>query len=97
VAAALLAGEDPDADETDPRTFMRGVLREGLVPAIRTDAVVLRAFMRTLNLLSPPETLITDADVAGRVLAVWQDRDNRPPEVPLGPPRRQDFVELLPV
>ena len=30
VAAALLAGEDPDGDDTDPRTMMRAVFRDGL-------------------------------------------------------------------
>lgn len=92
VAAALLAGEDPDADTGDPRTMMRAVLRDGLVPAMRTDAVVLRAFVRTFNLLSAPDALMTDPDVVARVLAVWQDRDARPSEAPLGPSTR---VELL--
>ncbi len=96
VAKALLAGEDPDADDSDPRTFMRGVLRDGLLPAIRSDAVVMRAFMRSFNLLSAPDALTTDADVSARILAVWQDRDNRPPPPELGPKLRRDFLELLP-
>ena len=69
VAAARLAGQDPDGDTSDPRTFMRSVFREGLLPAIRTDAVVLRAFFRGLNLLSTPDALTKDADVTARVLA----------------------------
>jgi flavin-dependent dehydrogenase len=96
VAAALLAGEDPDGDTTDPRTFMRSVFREGLLPAIRTDAVVLRAFFRSLNLLSAPDALVKDQEVGARVFAVWQDRENRPPEEPLGPKRRSELLELLP-
>lgn len=96
VAAALLAGEDPDADATDPRTMMRAVFRDGLLPAIRTDAVVLRAFFRNFNLLTPPDALVTDPAVSARVLAVWQDRDHRPPAEPLGPPTRAEFVALLP-
>ena len=96
VAAALLAGEDPDSDTDDPRTFMRGVFRDGLLPAIRTDAVVMRAFMRSFNLLSSPDALANDPDVGARVFAVWQDRENRPPEPPLGPRHRHNFVELLP-
>ena len=96
VAAALLAGEDPDGDTTDPRTFMRAVFRDGLLPAMRTDAVVLRAFFRNLNLLTRPESLAVDPDVGARVLAAWQDRENRPPEPPLGPRTRADFVALLP-
>lgn len=96
VAAALLAGENPDGDTTDPRTFMRSVFRDGLVPAMRSDAVVLRAFFRSLNLLTPPDAMVKDTDVAARVLAAWQDRDNRPPEPALGPVRRDDLVASLP-
>lgn len=96
VAAALLTGEDPDADSDDPRTFMRAVLRDGLVPAIRSDAVVMRSFLRSFNLLSAPDAMMTDPDVSGRILAAWQDRDNRPPEPPLGPKHRKDFLDLLP-
>jgi len=95
VAAALLAGEDPDADSTNPRTFMRGVFRDGLVPAIRSDAVVMRSFLRSFNLLSTPDAMATDGDVSARILAVWQDRDNRPPEPPLGPKHRVEFLHLL--
>jgi 2-polyprenyl-6-methoxyphenol hydroxylase-like FAD-dependent oxidoreductase len=96
VAAALLAGEDPDGDTSDPRTFMRSVFREGLLPAMRSDAVVLRAFFRGLNLLSTPDAMAQDADVTARVFAAWQDRENRPPEEPLGPKRRAELLALLP-
>ena len=96
VATALLAGDDPDADSDDPRTFVRMLLRDGLAPALRRDAVVLRAFMRTLNMLSAPNTMATDPDVGARILAIWEERDTREPEPALGPPRRADFVELLP-
>ena len=97
VAAALLAGDDPDADTGDPRTFMRSVFRDGLLPAIRSDAVVLRAFFRTLNLLSAPDALVKDPDVGARVFAVWQDRENRPPEPALGPRTRAELHHLLAV
>ncbi len=96
VAAALLVGEDPDGDSSDPRTFMRSVFREGLLPAMRTDAVVLRAFFRGLNLLSTPDALAKDPDVSARVLAAWQERENRPPEQALGPKYRVDLLALLP-
>ena len=96
VAAALLRGDDPDGDTSDPKTMMRSVMREGLLPALRSDAVVLRAFMRTLNLMSAPDALMKDPDVMNRVFAVWQDRENRPAEVPMGPKKRSDFLALLP-
>ena len=92
----LFRSEDPDGDTSDPRTFMRSVFREGLLPALRFDAVVLRAFFRSLNLLTSPDALMADPDVGARVLALWQDRENRPPEQPLGPRRRAELLELLP-
>ncbi len=96
VAAAHLKGEDPDGDTTDPRTFMRSVFRDGLLPAVRSDAVVLRAFFRSLNLLDAPDAMAKDADIGARILAVWQDRENRPPEEPLGPKHRAELLALLP-
>ena len=95
VAAALLAGEDPDGDASDQRRFMRGVFRDGLLPALRRDPVVMRAFFRSLNLLTAPDAMIKDSDVAARVLAVWQDRDNRAPEPALGPKRRADLLASI--
>ena len=95
VAAALLAGDDPDANSSDQRSFMRAVFRDGLLPALRRDAVVLRAFFRALNLLTAPDEMVKDSDVAARVLAVWQDRDNRAPEPALGPKRRADLLALI--
>ena len=95
VAAALLAGEDPDGDPNDPRAFIRSVLRDGLLPAMRRDAIVLRAFFRTFNLLCAPDAMVKDADVFGRVLTVWQDRDSRPPEPLLGPATRAELLAAL--
>ncbi len=96
VAAALLAGEDPYGDASDPRAFTRSVLRDGLAPALRSDQVVLRAFVRNLNLLSPPDALLSDADFGARVFAVLQTKDQRPPEPSLGPATRADFLAALP-
>lgn len=71
----------------DPRAFLRSVLREGLLPALHSDATVLRAFLRNFNLLDAPESLLSNADVIGRVLAVWRARESRPVATPLGPSR----------
>ncbi|MCB0951423.1 MAG: hypothetical protein KDB13_01580 [Microthrixaceae bacterium] len=73
---------------------MRSLLREGLFPAMRVDPVVLRAFLAMFNLLRPPDSLMTDSDVIGRVMAVYQDRDNRAPEPALGP-TREELLECL--
>jgi hypothetical protein len=88
--------EDEDEDEEgeaaspgpplDPAS-MRSLIREGLFPATRTDPVVFRTFLRVFNLLDSPNAVLEDPDVIGRVLTVWQDRDNRPAPPPLGPTR----------
>ncbi len=79
---ALGRGEPDDAGMT-----MRSIVREGLLPAMRTDPIVFRAFMKNFNLLESPEALMADPDVVGRVMAAWQARDQRQPEPPLGPDR----------
>jgi 2-polyprenyl-6-methoxyphenol hydroxylase-like FAD-dependent oxidoreductase len=94
VTAAILAGENPDADESDPRTFMRAVFRDGLRPAMRSDAVVLRGFFRNFNLLTPPDSLVGDADFGARVFQAYQERETRPPEPHMGPDR-QDLLGIL--
>jgi hypothetical protein len=57
---------------------------------------MLRAFVR-LNLLSPPDALLTEAELGARVFAVLQTKDRRPPEPSLGPATRADFIDSLPV
>lgn len=88
-AGTVDAGADPD-----PSQFAQDVMREGLLPAVRTDPTVFRAFIRAFNLLTTPDALLTDAEVFGRVLAAYQDRENRPPEPVLGPPRPEMLERL---
>jgi 2-polyprenyl-6-methoxyphenol hydroxylase-like FAD-dependent oxidoreductase len=92
------SGNDPYAfqreDGTiDPKAYMRSVLREGLIPALAQDIVVLRAFMRVFNMLDDPADLLKRPDLMGRVLAVWQQRGEREP-ADLGP-GRNELVERL--
>jgi flavin-dependent dehydrogenase len=86
---------DPVTDESDPRGFMRAVLREGLAPAMRTDQRVFRAFLRTFNLLTTPDALLRDGELISRVIEVYNDRENRPLEPELGPPTREAFLAQL--
>jgi len=89
---------DGPADPTrpvDPKAFMRSVLQEGLFPAMREDVVVLRAVVRVLNLLDPPEAILTNPDVIGRVLAVWRDRDQRERRQSELGPRRDGMIRAL--
>ncbi len=103
--AASTDGDAPDAEAAGggdaessrvAREFMRSIMRDGLMPAVRTDATVFRAFVRAFNLLDPPELITTDADVVNRVLAAYQARDERPPEEPLGPDRPELIAALAP-
>jgi len=99
--AAVMADRDNreaatgDADESDPRSFMRAVMREGLAPAMRTDQAVLRAFLRTFNLLTTPDALMRDGEVLTKVVAAYHDRENRPPEPQLGPGSRDELLAAL--
>src|SRR5690606_28670058 len=78
----------------DPRAFVRSVLRDGLIPALRTAAEVVRAFMRVFNLLAPPDALISGPVAMGRILAAWRERERRPP-LPAAGPERDTLVDLL--
>lgn len=97
VARQLREGVAPPAPDgrgpVDPRAWMRDVIRRGLVPALRLDATVLRAFLRSLNLLDPPGDLLKDPAVLSRVLAVYQKRDQR--EEPKLGPDREEMIALL--
>ena len=73
---------------------MRAVFRDGLLPALRTDIHVVRAFMRVFNLLAPPDSLMSAPDVVQRVLAAYQTRDQRAPAQPQGP-ERDAMLEVL--
>lgn len=93
VAQDRMAREAADA-KTEASQTMAEVMREGLMPAVRTDAVVFRAFIRAFNLLDEPDALLANSDVISRVLAVYNDRENRPPEIELGPPRSEMLDSL---
>lgn len=91
-------GEDPCAFERpdgtiDPKAYLRSVLRDGLLPAMRLDLVVLRAFMRVFNLLESPRNLMADPDLLARIMAVWQRRGERE-RLRLGP-NREEMLEQL--
>lgn len=85
-----VSSPDPESATDAPESggfSMRELLRDGLFPAMREDPVVIRAFLRMFNLLDPPDALMTNLDVINRVMRVYQERDQRPPEPALGPDR----------
>jgi len=83
------ATSPPDADD-----MAASLLRDGVMAATRTDAKVYRAFLRTLNLLDPPAAMMQDPDIVARVMAVWQDRENRPRPERVAP-RRAEFIAAI--
>jgi 2-polyprenyl-6-methoxyphenol hydroxylase-like FAD-dependent oxidoreductase len=84
----------PAGGAVDPKAFLRSVFRDGLLPALRTDVQVVRAFMRAFNLLAPPDALVRDPDIAARVLAAWRERDRRAP-IELPGPERGAMLAVL--
>jgi len=98
LTAAEESGDDPfsfqrEDGTIDPKAYMRSVLRDGLIPALQEDIVVLRAFMRVFNLLSEPTDLMKDPDLFGRVLAVWNRREER--ERAKAGPDRDEIIALF--
>ena len=91
-AAPRNTGDDRGR-RVDPRAYLRDLMRRGLVPALRLDATVLRAFLRSFNLLDPPGDLLQRPDLMQRVLAVYQTRDER--EEPALGPTRQELIARL--
>jgi len=83
----LDAPPDPSRP-VDPQAFLRSVVQEGLFPAMRQDVEVLRAVVRVLHLLDPPDAVLRNPGVMAKILAVWRDRDQRERRTrELGPPR----------
>ncbi len=80
-------------DAVDPRAYMRDLLRHGLIPALRLDATVLRAFSRGFNLLDPPGDLMRRPELLQRVLKIYQARAQR--EEPYLGPSRSELIDIL--
>ena len=85
----IARGEASTEDE-----FFGTILKE-VGPAMRTDPVLFRAFMRMFNLLEDPDSLTTNPELIARVMEHYQNRDeNREPDPPLGPPREEMLAAL---
>jgi 2-polyprenyl-6-methoxyphenol hydroxylase-like FAD-dependent oxidoreductase len=85
---------DPEPSAEDPRAFMNEVFRDGLLPALRTSPVVYRAFQRWFSELSSDVGMFDVPLVVADVLTAYQERDQRPPEPPMGPDR-DEFATAL--
>lgn len=80
--------------EASPEDEFFGTILKEVGPAMRTDPVLFRAFMRMFNLLEDPDSLMTNPELIGKVMEAYQNRDDREPEPPLGPPREELLAAL---
>jgi hypothetical protein len=98
VSSAQQRGEDPFAathpdGSPNPKAFVRGLLKDGLGPALKEDVGVMRAFSRTIHLLDPPGELMRNPVVTQGLLAAFGRRDQRE-QIWLGP-SREAMVECF--
>lgn len=84
--------EIPEEDREEAER--QDLLANGLGPAMRRDMHVLRAMMRRLTLVDPPDAIWSDeqALAVARETAEWR-REHRPSSA-LGPPR-EEFIEII--
>jgi hypothetical protein len=80
-----------EAASDDP---MRSLMRDGLMPAVRTDPDVFRAFLRVLNLLDAPDAMMSNQNVVARILEIWQARGERP-DPPAEGPTQDEMIRIL--
>ena len=100
VAEAQQRGEDPYAAEnpdgsSNPKAGVRSLVREGLMPALHENLPLLRAFMRTLHLLDPPDDLMKKPEVIQAVLASYARREERARDKQAEGPSREAMVALF--
>jgi hypothetical protein len=91
-------GKDPYQVEredgtTDPKAYTRSFVREGLVPAVRKDLGLMRAFARIGHMLDMPSDLLKHTEFMQLALESYEQRQDRPPRV-LGP-SRAEMLEIL--
>ena len=70
------------------------LLRNGFMPAARTDPEVYRAFLRMLNVLQLPSAVLGAPELLTAVMEAYAARDTRPAEPALGPERRELLAAL---
>ena len=67
VAELLRWGDDEIA------IMKRSILKDGLIPATRSSAMVWRGFMKMMNLLADP-SILTEPEISAEIMKVWADR-----------------------
>jgi 2-polyprenyl-6-methoxyphenol hydroxylase-like FAD-dependent oxidoreductase len=80
--------------ESKPEDELFGTILKDVMPAMRTDPVLFRAFIRMFNLLAAPESLMSDPELIGRVMDLYQRKDEFEQPDPLGPTRDEMLSAL---
>lgn len=96
--AAVAQDEADRADAAagdDDGAGLAAILRQGLLPAARTDPLVYRAFVRSFNLLDPPGTMMANPEVVARVMAAWHDRHRHATGPDAMGPSRPELLRIL--
>ena len=89
-AMKVARGEELNSVET----YVRSVLMDGVFPAARENATVSRAWMRALNLLEQPMSLMQNQEILSIAMQYYEKRDEREPE-PLQGPSRDEFLKAI--
>ena len=100
ISEAQQRGEDPYRElnpdgSNNPKAFMRSLIKHGLIPALNEDLILLRVFMRAMNLLEPPGDLMKKPQVMQRLIASYAKRHERDPSKRVEGPGRDEMVALL--
>jgi 2-polyprenyl-6-methoxyphenol hydroxylase-like FAD-dependent oxidoreductase len=86
-------GEEIPEEDREEAARQR-LIQEGLNPAMRRDMHVLRAMMRRMNLIDPPDAIWSDDEAlrVGRETMEWRAANQRPFVV--GPPR-DEMLQII--
>jgi flavin-dependent dehydrogenase len=91
-----------DADRADIASRVEGVqpggfqelLRDGFMPAARTDPEVFRVFLRSFNLLDHPAAMLQRPDLLAKINEAYAQRHDRETPPAPGPPRDELIAAL---
>jgi len=90
VRLAHWRGESPDVDDPDVRRQI--LIREGVIPAMFEDPILLRAAMRMLHLIDRPDAIFDNADVLERARNVQRRRPGA--SAAGGAPAREELLAI---
>jgi hypothetical protein len=72
---------------------MRGLVRQGLVPASREDFEVNRILSRVAHMLDLPTDILSRPETMQKALECYAGRHDRPP--PVEGPSREEMLKIL--